>query len=1108
MLLIRHRVRLYLVSVLLMAITTSAFAADIRFGIFSDTHTFYNPAQYPNQYQNAENKLVPILQKFREVNQSVGLPFVVHLGDLYEDHTGLGTPAGNISYIEGYFDQYSCRLLSSDCFNVYLAMGNHDGNMSGSGVARSYIGTNLSHYYLSDDPTFTRYDYDWVANGYRFIIVDSSQAGDISGGAISAETLTWLSNTLADARDSGQPALIFLHHRVDDSDNKTGNGGAVVFWVPQAHQMRKVINDSGANILGVFMGHNHINDARSSEEVKGWPAVPESDWYKVPLPVEPSRGDMVTEDGMPIPRKAGPDKCSGTGVPGKWDWDAGIFCYSPSSGTPLDHQVDVFGGLDDYAINYYEVTSSQGSSAASPTKGDQAGAIVEVTGNNKTGVVIHGFAEMSSYHTPYTAYINENGKAMWDPDGANDTYASGSIYDPFPTIRAAESKLPLDKQLTVLIQAGHIRESGTIFPKNGSAAAPRIWNCENGAKITNATDVSNWIWSSTSGNGSGWYTLTLANVGSVSEDDKMVPRFAGNAASSSPSAAPQWDIEGNTLYYNPSSGAPSDHLVEAGTYSSVLQPIAPMNYLTFSGPCVFYGARYRGISVYGGNYNNVIIDGVITERNGETGVYVDRAVFTNSAFSNIISRDNANYGFYIRGATNPFFSYILAYNNSTAGLYTNSDFAGSGASLMVLNATFAKNNTGILLTGTGDTGGTAYILANVIVDSTGINGIRVTATSTTGAITNSYINQNSGTNVWGPLNHSDAVIEHTAPGFVDILNNNFELNNGSGCLDAGIAIPGLIKDIRGYPIYGAPDIGAYEFRQDIDADGDDYPANNDCNDNDPTVHPDAVELCDNIDNNCDGIIDEGFVDVDHDGYKVCTGDCDDNSPVIHPGAVEVPYDGIDQDCSGADLTDVDSDGFDSSAVGGSDCNDNNAFLNPATYWYTDSDSDRYGNPSLSVQQCIQPSGYVLNSSDCDDNDPNINLMINWHPDFDSDAYGNRDISLQQCSQPLGYVSDNADCDDNDPNVRPGGPPARIMLPSERFYFPSINAAIADTIDGDTVQIQNAAFTEDIPFDKNISINVESGYDCGFIYQYSTTINGNITIIDGTLTILSGVLLLQ
>jgi len=52
-------------------------------------------------------------------------------------------------------------------------------------------------------------------------------------------------------------------------------------------------------------------------------------------------------------------------------------------------------------------------------------------------------------------------------------------------------------------------------------------------------------------------------------------------------------------------------------------------------------------------------------------------------------------------------------------------------------------------------------------------------------------------------------------------------------------------------------------------------------DDDSTVNPGVTEICDGIDNNCDGDIDEGF-DQDNDGFTTCQGDCDDDDDQIFP----------------------------------------------------------------------------------------------------------------------------------------------------------------------------------------------------------------------------------
>ncbi len=70
----------------------------------------------------------------------------------------------------------------------------------------------------------------------------------------------------------------------------------------------------------------------------------------------------------------------------------------------------------------------------------------------------------------------------------------------------------------------------------------------------------------------------------------------------------------------------------------------------------------------------------------------------------------------------------------------------------------------------------------------------------------------------------------------------------------------------------------------------------DCDDTNVDVNPGEPEICDTIDNNCNGSIDEGF-DADHDGVSTCDGDCDDNDANVYPGAPEY-CDELDNDCDG------------------------------------------------------------------------------------------------------------------------------------------------------------------------------------------------------------------
>ncbi|MEC8425274.1 MAG: putative metal-binding motif-containing protein, partial [Myxococcota bacterium] len=139
----------------------------------------------------------------------------------------------------------------------------------------------------------------------------------------------------------------------------------------------------------------------------------------------------------------------------------------------------------------------------------------------------------------------------------------------------------------------------------------------------------------------------------------------------------------------------------------------------------------------------------------------------------------------------------------------------------------------------------------------------------------------------------------------------------------------------------------------------------DCNDSAADAFPGGTEICDELDNDCDGAIDEDvtttfYRDSDGDGwgasdvsveacapavgYSRLSGDCDDGEAAVHPASTEL-CDTIDNDCDGT--------------VDENDAAD-------AARWYGDADGDGYGGTTFSQTSCAQPSGYVSDNTDCDD----------------------------------------------------------------------------------------------------------------------------------------------
>lgn len=131
------------------------------------------------------------------------------------------------------------------------------------------------------------------------------------------------------------------------------------------------------------------------------------------------------------------------------------------------------------------------------------------------------------------------------------------------------------------------------------------------------------------------------------------------------------------------------------------------------------------------------------------------------------------------------------------------------------------------------------------------------------------------------------------------------------------------------------------------------------------------------------------------GYVANNTDCDDTNPATHPNAVEV-CDGFDNNCNGS----------------------NDEGLTTFT-WYMDSDNDGLGNPAVTAQNCLQPTGYVGNDNDCDDSDadPNAGETL-YYADVDNDTYGDPFDAISTCTPPSGYVANNEDCDDTNAAINP------------------------------------------------------------------------------------------
>ncbi len=263
------------------------------------------------------------------------------------------------------------------------------------------------------------------------------------------------------------------------------------------------------------------------------------------------------------------------------------------------------------------------------------------------------------------------------------------------------------------------------------------------------------------------------------------------------------------------------------------------------------------------------------------------------------------------------------------------------------------------------------------------------------------------------------------PGATEVCNGADD--DCDGRIDEGVTVTvyrdadGDGRGVASEPIAACAETSGYSVHDD------------DCDDTSALRSPVLPEVCDGIDNDCDGTPDpadgagvapwyrdsdgDGFGDpelsvlscaVPPGGYSLLGTDCDDAAAAIHPGQAE-RCNGIDDDCNGrADF-----------ALGAGDTEDDDG----------DGSTDVRCTPTPMPADCDDrdPASGPGEDERCDGRDNDCDGRVDemafsavYFRDTDGDGFGSAASgAVVGCAPVAGHSTRDGDCDDRDPTRAPG-----------------------------------------------------------------------------------------